>query len=119
MREGGRGLGEKLAFVLAVQDYRELCRLESDHLLAPPERKWAVAQAVYDEFLRGARLLRRQGKGSLSSSSPPFPPDLKEVDGSTGPLPCPPKELFDDVILRWGGAQLNDRKKGGTKGTLG
>ena len=53
-KEGERGLGEKLAFVLAVQDYREWCRLEDEPLLAPPERKWAVAQAVYDEFLRGS-----------------------------------------------------------------
>ncbi len=45
-------LAESLAFAVAVQEYKELCR-QDDEALASSEKKWAAAQAVFDEFLRG------------------------------------------------------------------
>ncbi len=45
-------LAESLAFAVAVPEYKELCR-QDDEALASSTTKWAAAQAVFDEFLRG------------------------------------------------------------------
>ena len=45
----GNDLAECLAFTMAVQEFKELWR----HDLTTTEKKWEVAQRIFDEFLRG------------------------------------------------------------------
>lgn len=87
-------LSELLGFAIAVQEYREVCRLGDGPLLASSLKMWAKAQAVYDVFLRRrVRLVH----------------DLERERGATGGLL---KEEGRDgsVLPEWAGAIYIERQ---------